>query len=184
MTTTSYARKIDVLFSKMFAIRPRIRTANRKAVDEYLDTVWRGVCDLTASFSRIYESDDLQERFQSYVETEEQRLIEKLETIRYDVDAIDTLSLIIGSGRIEKVGLSDQWRVPSPITHWQNVMPLLYLLLKRDFEIFRICCSKDIHPDELWDSADTIVWTFDAIWLRHNDLEGRRRTPPNSTVLT
>lgn len=107
MTTTSYARKIDVLFSKMFAIRPRIRTANRKAVDEYLDTVWRGVCDLTASFSRIYESDDLQERFQSYVEAEEQRLIEKLETIRYDIDAIDTLSLIIGSGRIEKVGLSN-----------------------------------------------------------------------------
>ena len=29
-----------------------------------------------------------------------------------------------------------------------------------------------IHKDELWDSADTIVWVFDAVVYRHNDLEG------------
>ena len=29
-----------------------------------------------------------------------------------------------------------------------------------------------IHKDELWDAADTIVWVFDAVVYRHNDLEG------------
>ena len=51
-------------------------------------------------------------------------------------------------------------------------MPLIYLLLRRDFEILRLCRTTVIHKDELWDSADTMVWVFDAVDFRHNDLEG------------
>jgi hypothetical protein len=37
----------------------------------------------------------------------------------------------------------------------QFVMPLLFLLLQRDFEIFRIAQTRVLHPDELWDASET-----------------------------
>ena len=49
------------------------------------------------------DSDYLEERFRSYVETEEERLRDGLETVKYAIDGMDTLSLITGQGRIEKV---------------------------------------------------------------------------------
>lgn len=52
------------------------------------------------------------------------------------------------------------------------MFPVLYLLLKRDYEIFRVCRKMVVHKDELWDSADTLVWVFDAVDFRHNELEG------------
>jgi hypothetical protein len=48
---------------------------------------------------------------------------------------------------------------------------MIYLLLKRDFEIFRICQKKVIHPDELWDAADTLNWVTSAAQERVDLLE-------------
>lgn len=56
-------------------------------------------------------------------------------------------------------------------------MPLLYLLLCRDFDIFRLCQTVAVHEDELWDSTDTITWILIAVNLRHNDLEGEGISP-------
>ncbi|KAI1783149.1 hypothetical protein LXA43DRAFT_904186 [Ganoderma leucocontextum] len=154
MTATKYRDMIVDICAKMFAIRSDIHPANRNAVDKYLQAVWQKICTLTASFVNSYQAESLQERFKSYVETEEQRLREGLETVRYDIDAMDTLLLVTGPGRIEK-----------------HLFPLLWLLLHRDFEIFRRCRNTVIHKDELWDSADTIVWVFDAITQRHDDME-------------
>ena len=106
MTATYYGVKILELCAKMFSIRPLIHSSNRKAVDKYLETVWMRICTLTSSFVKTRQADTLQARFQIYVDAEEQRLREGLETVRYDIDAIDTLSLITGPGRIEKVRIS------------------------------------------------------------------------------
>ncbi|KAI0331154.1 hypothetical protein GY45DRAFT_1276344 [Cubamyces sp. BRFM 1775] len=154
MTATYYRDKVIELLAKMFSMRPRIHNANIDAVQKYLLTVYRRVTTVTSSFICTYQSDSLKARFQSYVDSEEQRIREGLETVRYDIDAMDTLTLITGPGRIEK-----------------SLFPLLYLLLKRDFEIFRLCQKMIIHKDELWDAADTITWVFDAVVYRHNDLE-------------
>ena len=51
-------------------------------------------------------------------------------------------------------------------------MPLLYLLLRRDFEIFRICRNNIIKEDELDDSALSLLTVFDAVDERHDDLAG------------
>lgn len=40
---------------------------------------------------------------------------------------------------------------------------MIYLLLKRHFEIFRVCQSRAVHPDELWDAADTMTWVLNAV---------------------
>lgn len=49
---------------------------------------------------------------------------------------------------------------------------MLYLLLKRDINIVEAAKTKVLHKDELWDSADSILWVYDAIWQRHKDLKG------------
>ena len=51
-------------------------------------------------------------------------------------------------------------------------MPLLYLLLRRDFEIFRICRNNIVKEDELDDSALSLLTVFDAVDERHDDLAG------------
>ena len=103
MTATSYIDKIIELCAKMFSIRPLIHSSNRNAIDKYLQTVWKRANTLTSSFVSTYQTEALQDRFKSYVDAEEQRLREGLETVRYDIDAMDTLSLVTGPGRIEKV---------------------------------------------------------------------------------
>lgn len=48
-------------------------------------------------------NENIQSKFESYVETEERRLEQNLDRFRYDIDEEDTLSLITGPDRIEKV---------------------------------------------------------------------------------
>ncbi len=91
----------------MFAIRPLINPANRYIVDAYLRTVWKRVSTLTLSLAPGSYPSSLRAHFRSYVHSEEERLRDGLKTVQYHIDGIDTLSLIVGPGRIEKV--------PSPI---------------------------------------------------------------------
>lgn len=58
---------------------------------------------LQCSLNACIANDALQARFQSYVDAEELRLKTNLEAIRYDIDGLDALALVTGSGRIEKV---------------------------------------------------------------------------------
>ena len=51
-------------------------------------------------------------------------------------------------------------------------MPLLYLLLRRDFEIFRISRNTIIDEAELDDSAVSLLSVFDAVDERNDDLAG------------
>ena len=103
MAMTHYVIQIDKLLEKMFAIKPLVLPANRRFLERYLDSIWSPVTELTMGFRRASWSAELRERFESYVLVEEERMREQLEDIRYDIDAADTLSLVIGPGRIEKV---------------------------------------------------------------------------------
>ena len=103
MTATRYRDLIDDICGKMFAIRANIHPANRNAVDRYLQIVWKRICTLTSSLIPTSPNDSLFERFQDYTEAEERRLREDLETVKYDIDSMDTLLLVIGQGRIERV---------------------------------------------------------------------------------
>ncbi|KAJ7093941.1 hypothetical protein B0H15DRAFT_147115 [Mycena belliarum] len=149
-----YAVKIRELIAKMFALRTLVLPANRTAVNSYLETIYNGVTSLESGLAACYVNDALQEKFSSYVEAEEARLRGNLEAVDYDLDAANTLTLVTGQGRIERF-----------------LFPVIYLLLKRDFEIFRICQKKVIHPDELWDAADTMGWVISAAKERADLLE-------------
>ncbi|KAF8210104.1 hypothetical protein K438DRAFT_140561 [Mycena galopus ATCC 62051] len=140
-----YAAKIRELTAKMFALRTRVLPANRTSVNSYLETIYQGVTSLESGLAPCYVNEALQEKFSSYTTAEEDRLRGNLEAVDYDLDAANTLTLVTGQGRIEIF-----------------LLPVIYLLLKRDFEIFRICQRKVIHTEELWDAADTIGWVISA----------------------
>jgi hypothetical protein len=52
----------------------------------------------------------------------------------------------------------------------QTVFPLIYLLLKRHYEIMRAMRTKVLSSRELWYSVETILYVKDAIRYRVNDL--------------
>ncbi|KAF7332467.1 hypothetical protein MKEN_00128800 [Mycena kentingensis (nom. inval.)] len=151
---TQYALKIRELIAKMFAVRLHALPSNRVSVNKYLETIYRGVTTLHSGLNPCYINESLQEKFSEYFQAEEARLRGNLEAVQYDIDALNTLYLVTGQGRIERF-----------------VMPLLYLLLERDFQILRACQTKTVHPDELWDAADTIGWLVSAARERAELLE-------------
>ncbi|KAI8975856.1 hypothetical protein BD414DRAFT_423775 [Trametes punicea] len=155
-TTTHYRQQIVCLLAKMVSLGPRMHEANARTVQVYLRKIFKEIHTLTASFRGAFPYEALRLRFQSYVDDEENRLREGLETVHYDIDAMDTLKLVTGPGRIERF-----------------LFPLLYLLLKRDFEIIRLCQNVVIHRDELWKSADSLGWVFHAVDKRQKELSGR-----------
>jgi hypothetical protein len=98
-----YASKIEDLFAKMEGVRATVLPPNRKAVDRYFTTVWQAVHTLTAAVSSQYSDLDDPENFELYLKSEETRLGNKLKAFNYVIDGIDTVTLITGGGRIEKV---------------------------------------------------------------------------------
>ena len=101
-----YRNKITGLLGEMFALLPTIRAENHTLAFEYLCRVWKLVCLFTSSLKDVDDpgkKQNLWPRFSSYVEAEERRLNERLNTFQYCIDGRDTLALITGPGRIEKV---------------------------------------------------------------------------------
>ncbi|KAJ7668060.1 hypothetical protein B0H17DRAFT_1336028 [Mycena rosella] len=149
-TMQVYATRINETLAKMFSMLPHIDPINKSSATNYLEAVDAAVYTLTASLDPCYVNESLQERFATCVVAEEARIRANLEAVDYDIDASDTLVLVTGKGRIDRF-----------------VLPLVALLLERHLEIFRICQEKRIvHPDELWDAADTLDWVLDAVHKR------------------
>ncbi|KAJ6481736.1 hypothetical protein C8R45DRAFT_1002875 [Mycena sanguinolenta] len=140
-----YAKKINGILAKMFAILPKILPVNKSPANMYLESIYMGVYSLTAAVTGCNINDG-HDKFASYVKSEEARIRANLEAVQYDIDAADTLELVTGPGRIDRY-----------------VLPVLYLLLERHFEIFRVAQTHTLHAEELWDAADTVEWVFDAV---------------------
>ncbi|KAI0656679.1 hypothetical protein C8Q70DRAFT_329793 [Cubamyces menziesii] len=153
-----YRDKITSLLGEMFALLPTIRAENHILAFKYLNEVWEEVCLFTSSLEDVDDPDEKQNlwpRFSSYVESEERRLAESLNTFQYCIDGADTLALITGPGRFEKF-----------------LLPLLYLHLRRDLDVFRLCHRNVvIHHYELVDRVDSIRYILDAVDERCNTLE-------------
>ncbi|KAF8497394.1 hypothetical protein F5888DRAFT_1906711 [Russula emetica] len=158
LSIIDYARKIEELFAKMEGVRSVVLPPNREVIDGYFGYVWRAVHTLTAavlsqSSSQSSGSDDLK-NFKSYLEAEEARLGNNLRAVDYIIDGIDTIPLIAGVGRIEKA-----------------VFPLLYLLMKRHYEIMRVMRTKVLNMRELVEGAQGIMYIHSTIVYRVQDLK-------------
>jgi hypothetical protein len=99
-----YAQKIEDLFAKMEGIRAEVLPANQELMDIYFTDVWKRVHKLTAAAPSPLPLSFDPEKFKPYLEAEEARLSTNLKAVNHVIDGTDTLSLITGLGRIEKVG--------------------------------------------------------------------------------
>lgn len=86
----------------MDGLLPLVLGANQGSVLSYFSSVWTSVRTLTAALEGQFAEKD-EDKFKDYVEAEEERLKTNLEAVNYIIDGLDTLSLITGPGRIEKV---------------------------------------------------------------------------------
>ena len=94
------------MFAKMEGVRSVVLPPNREAVDRYFGDVWEVVHTLTtAVLSQSSQSIGTEEskKFKPYLETVEARLGNTLKAVDYVIDGLDTLTLITGMGRVEKV---------------------------------------------------------------------------------
>jgi hypothetical protein len=99
-----YANKIEGLLAKMEGVRAEVLPPNRVAVDDYFRFAWEAVHTLTAAVTPLQpDSGPSGDKFKSFLEAEEARLSANLKAVAYTVDGTDTLTLITGTGRIEKV---------------------------------------------------------------------------------
>jgi hypothetical protein len=105
-----YRGKIKGILVEMF-YGEHVLDANRTIVDLYLDNpIFQRIELLLNSIQRpggeIDTTSGLHQKFVSYVQTEEARMAEILESISYEIDALNTLTLITDGGRIERVCLN------------------------------------------------------------------------------
>lgn len=155
VTMTQYRDKIHVLLAQMFALRPRLLPENRNSAEHYLKAVWQSTVELTLAFkSEDLSSNDVPlSRFTPYAQYEEDRIRRNLSDIKFDIDALDTVYVVAGRGRIEK-----------------HLLILIFLLLQRDFDIFVLGRTQVLHPREFVNSAASLLFVFDATVFRVQDL--------------
>lgn len=83
-----------------------ILPVNRGLVDMYLGSYAFNRVELLLKSVNAYDGageEELQEKMQPYIAGEEARLKKTLDIVDWRIDSMDTLSLITGPGRIEKV---------------------------------------------------------------------------------
>lgn len=167
-----YAGKIDAILAKMDGISKEILPANRSSVDTYASLVWDSVEALTVTLKDEYSWIN-QDKFATYIQSEEDRLKERLKGVDYIIDGKDTLSLIAGVGRPERVSVSIASSESRSLVRGmlQTVFPVLYLLLKRHYDIMRIARTKVISPKEMADSAESISNVMSVMSDRVSDLQ-------------
>lgn len=103
LAMTDYRRKIKYILSAMSELTETVRYFNRMRIRWYLEDVKPLVDEMTSSFQGEAQQLSLLPRFQAYVDQEEARVREHLETACYDLDAPDTLAYIGGRRGLERV---------------------------------------------------------------------------------
>ena len=87
----------------MDGVRAEVLPLNLQAIVDYFSLVWGPVHTLLVPVLSLQTLQDESDKFKSYIEAEEARLQNNLRAVDYVIDGIDTLTLITGVGRAEKV---------------------------------------------------------------------------------
>ncbi len=102
---TAYRRKVLSTLDSMTDILETIRAPNKVKIRGYLDLTRDIVTNMIQPFHADTERLFLLPRFQAYMYQNEVRLQKALQTVKYQIDALDTLALINGRKGLERVRL-------------------------------------------------------------------------------
>ncbi|KAF8996216.1 hypothetical protein BDQ17DRAFT_1364614 [Cyathus striatus] len=160
MMILSYQARIYTILSRMHDMIDKVLPANRSLVDKYLDTNSLHRVELllrSIKVTNTAESDvNLKKLTVEYMTDQEKTLLSNFETVNHLIDSEETLALVVGQaqGRIEV-----------------NILPLLYLLLKRHSAIFALSRSRYLDSDEMGDHITSFTTIFSVFNKRMKHLE-------------
>lgn len=126
MTVQWYFRRIRRTIALMYRGLDGTLLANRQLISDFVSSrqVWwvedflSGLGSVSAFDSTDWDSDVTFLKFKDYVVDNEQKIERKLRDIGYYIDEANTLTLVAGNGRPEKVSLSDITTRLSNIQLW------------------------------------------------------------------
>jgi hypothetical protein len=99
-----YRSQIAGILQQMWDLYPLTLLGNRSTVLEYRkSTVLERLELLLLGIQRCPQDANLKHKIASYVQSEETRMEGNLRSVAYELDAPDTVTLITGPGRIERV---------------------------------------------------------------------------------
>ncbi|KAL7277857.1 hypothetical protein ACG7TL_008803 [Trametes sanguinea] len=151
---TEYKRRIHVILGLMHKLVSSVRPCRASTLTrDYLPTVKPLADTITGSFCDSSLNSTLSGKFQEFVDQQEATIRERLETANYCLDTLDTLALVNGPSGLER-----------------NVFIILYLLLRRHYDIMRVGQKVLLHPEELRDAAASVTVIADAFNFRAQDL--------------
>lgn len=108
-----HRRIIKDTIDDMFSLLPLIHPRNQTYAREYLSEIWQIVMTLVLSFEGRREyAKVLRDKFGDYIVGEEERIRKNLDQLNYRVDSVETLYIILGPGRLEKVKLCSTFPTP------------------------------------------------------------------------
>ena len=112
------------------------------------------------------------ERFEEYVETEERSMFTVLSELKYNLDASNTVNMVLGTHHPEKVRASPDTRDLSLISQSQRLLPIFHVLLRRAYQIVNLARTVPLHAGELNIIENSLENLIDEIYPRMHDLEG------------
>jgi hypothetical protein len=106
-TVWAYQNKICGVLQAMLGTLGSVLHSNRVLADGYLaDATFTKIDLLLRAVTPTTNYDlDLDQKMQPYVREEESRLEQNLRSVAWEIDDANTLSLVTGPGRIERVGV-------------------------------------------------------------------------------
>ncbi|KAI1785570.1 hypothetical protein LXA43DRAFT_976136 [Ganoderma leucocontextum] len=155
VASTFYIKRIKAAIAQMREALPAILPRNRVDLDWYFLHHWHEAFAATAGFQEWYDDEALEGRFQDFIKYEEDRICGNLEKVKYNIDMPETVSLVVGSGRLEK-----------------SFLLLLCLILEHDLRLVRAATRIVIRRQELINMQTTTWHVFRAFDRRFVELTG------------
>ncbi len=94
---------IRLLIKKIHSMLPHILRSNSQLTEIYPILLWYAIVPLVTPSLSWEIPEDIRDKFDEYVKTEEVRLADNLEHIKYAIDDPNTVSIVTGYERLEKV---------------------------------------------------------------------------------
>ncbi|KIK51797.1 hypothetical protein GYMLUDRAFT_78058 [Collybiopsis luxurians FD-317 M1] len=160
LTMKYYYNRIQVLLYHIENLTQQTLPINGQAVKVFVsgpsislstDRLLAGVCD---AIDDIDDDEEVFPRFECYMKSEEERMRNMLQILKYRVDAKNSLQLVTGPGGLVK-----------------NVMCLVYLLFFRVYQVLRLATTHAIDPKEVGNILDSLRIVHEAISFQVESLQ-------------
>ncbi len=124
MTVQWYFRRIRKVIAYIAGATIDTLPANRKIIADFISS-WQvrwvedflsGLRDVEQWDDTDWESDSMFLKFKDYIVENEQKIDRSLQGVKYVIDEANTLKIVAGDGRPEKVSVSSVCEVPKPLT--------------------------------------------------------------------